>query len=228
VIGARHGQPAEAQLEGARSPVACARKGRLDKHGHDLLNTCAELIRSFEQEIREGSMPWKRIENPDREERRALDRDFGGKIRFLVDESLDPTLTIVLDELGWKAESAANAGLSGKSDEDVFGYAWRKKQFLLTSDKDFLDDRRFPPHRNPGVIILPNAPIDSDSLTTALRQALYTIAPLGRLYRGSKIVITAEGEISITDRNNETGAIEKQRFRLDAQGNTFLWEDEPA
>jgi predicted nuclease of predicted toxin-antitoxin system len=170
-------------------------------------------------------MPWKRIENPDREERRALDRDFGGKIRFLVDESFDPTLTIVLDELGWKAESAANVGLSGKSDEDIFGYAWRKKQFLLTSDKDFLDDRRFPPHRNPGVIILPNAPIDSDSLTTALRQALYTIAPLGRLYRGAKIVITADGEISIADRNNETGAIEKQRFRLDAQGNTFLWED---
>jgi predicted nuclease of predicted toxin-antitoxin system len=173
-------------------------------------------------------MPWKRIENPDREERRALERDFGGKIRFLVDESLDPTLIIVLDKLGWKAESAANAGVSGKSDEDVFGYAWRKKQFLLTSDKDFLDDRRFPPHRNPGVIILPNAPIDSDSLTTALRQALYTIAPLGRLYRGSKIVITAEGEITIISRNDYTGAMEKSRLRLDRQGNTFLWEDEPA
>jgi len=172
-------------------------------------------------------MPWKRIENPDREERRALDRDFGGKIRFLVDESLDPTVILVLDELGWKAESAGNAGLLGKSDEDVFGYAWRKKQFLLTSDKDFLDDRRFPPHRNPGVIILPNAPIDSDSFITALRQALYTIAPLGRAYRGDKIVITADGEITITSRNIETGAIEKLRFRLDAQGNTFLWEDEP-
>jgi predicted nuclease of predicted toxin-antitoxin system len=173
-------------------------------------------------------MPWKRVKNPDREERRALDRDFGGKIRFLVDESLDPALILVLDKLGWKAESAASAGLSGKPDEDVFGYAWRKKQLLLTSDKDFLDDRRFPLHRNPGVIILPNLPIDSNSFTTALRQAVYTIAPLGRAYRGSKIVITADGEISITNRNNETGAIEKQRFRLDAQGNTFLWEDEPA
>jgi predicted nuclease of predicted toxin-antitoxin system len=172
-------------------------------------------------------MPWKRIENPDREARRTLTREFGGKIRFLVDESLDSTLILVLDELGWKAESASNAGLSGKSDEDVFGYAWRKKQFLLTSDKDFLDDRRFPPHRNAGVIILPNTPIDSDSFTTALWQALYTIAPLGRAYRGSKIVITAEGEISVISRNIETGAIEKQRFRLDAQGNTFLWENEP-
>ena len=173
-------------------------------------------------------MPWKRIENPDREERRALERDFGGKIRILVDENLDPELVLVLDELGWKAESAAKAGLSGRSDEDIFGYAWRRKYLLLTSDKDFLDDRRFPPHRNPGVIILPHAPIDSDSLVTALGQALYTIAPLGRLYRGCKIVIAAEGEITIICRNDYTGAMEKSRLRLDRQGNTFLWEDEPA
>jgi predicted nuclease of predicted toxin-antitoxin system len=173
-------------------------------------------------------MPWKRIEDPDREERRALLRNFGGKIRFLVDESLDPELLLVLDELGWKAESATKAGLSGRSDEDIFGYAWRKQYLLLTSDKDFLDDRRFPPHRNPGIIILPHAPLDSDALAIALGRALYSIAPLGRLYRGSKIVITADGEFSITDRNYKTGAIEKQRFRMDAQGNTFLWEDEPA
>ena len=76
------------------------------------------------------------------------------------------------------------------------------------------------------MIILPNAPIGSHSFTTALGQALYTIAPLGRLYRESKIVINADGEFSITSRNYKTGAMEKQRFRLDAQGNTFLWEDE--
>jgi predicted nuclease of predicted toxin-antitoxin system len=130
--------------------------------------------------------------------------------------------------VGWKGESAAKAGLSGRSDEDIFGYAWRKKYLLLTSDKDFLDDRRFPPHRNPGVIILPHAPIDSDSLAIALGQALYTLAPLGRFYRQSKIVINADGEFSITSRNSKTGAMEKMRYRIDRQGSSFLWEDEPA
>lgn len=170
-------------------------------------------------------MPWKRLENPDPDTRRALDREFGGKVRFLVDESLDPTLVLALDELGWKAESVADVGLSGRSDEDVFAHAWRESHILLTSDKDFLDDRRFPPHRNPGVIILPNAPIDSDSFTKALREALYTIAPLGESYKGCKILISSEGVIGITSRNIETGAMEQNRFRLDDRGNTFIWEE---
>ena len=154
-------------------------------------------------------MPWKPLEDPDPKMRQELDREFGGKIRFLVDESLDPTLALALGELGWKAESVEDAGLSGRPDEDVFAHAWREKQLLLTSDRGFLDDRRFPPHRNPGLIVLPNAPIDSSSFMTALQEALYTIAPLGRLYRRSKIVIGAAGQITISSRNIETGAMEK-------------------
>jgi len=171
-------------------------------------------------------MPWKRLENPDEETRRALNLEFGGKVRFLVDESLDRTLVLALGELGWKAESVADVGLSGQSDEAVLAHAWRERQILLTCDKDFLDDRRFPPHRNPGVIILPNAPIDSDSFTTALRQALYTIAPLGKVYKNCKIVISTQGEIGITSRNIETGAMERNRYRIDNRGNTFVWEEE--
>lgn len=170
-------------------------------------------------------MPWKRLDNPDPETRRALDREFGGKIRFLVDESLDTTLVLALEKLGWKAESVVDVGLSGRADEDVLAHAWRKGQILLTSDKDFLDDRRFPPHRNPGVIILPNAPIDSDSFTTALRETLYAIAPLGKSYKGCKIVLSPDGVIGITRRNIETGAMEHTRFRTDDRGNAFVWEE---
>ena len=170
-------------------------------------------------------MPWKRLDDPDPQTRRALDREFGGKIRFLVDESLDPSLVLALEKLGWKAKSVLDVGLSGRSDEDVLAYAWRKSHMLLTSDKDFLDDRRFPAQRNPGVIILPNAQIDSDSFTTALREALYTIAPLGKSYKGCKIVINSEGAIGITSRNIETGAMEQTRFRTDDRGNTFIWEE---
>lgn len=170
-------------------------------------------------------MSWKRLDNPDPETRQALDREFGGKSRFLVDESLDPTLVLALEKLGWKAESVADVGLSGHSDEDVLAHAWRKGYILLTSDKDFLDDRRFPPHRNPGVIILPNAPIDSDSFTTALRETLYTIGPLGKSYKACKIIINSEGVIDITSRNIETGKMERTRFRTDDRGNAFIWEE---
>src|SRR5262245_56670963 len=166
-------------------------------------------------------MPWEPIKNPDSETRQALEREFGGKVRILVDESLDPDLTLALGELGWKAQSVSDAGLSGRSDEDVLAHAWRTNQFLLTSDHDFLDDRRFPPHRNPGIIILPNAAIDSDSFANALQQALYTIAPLGKTYRGSKIVITSDGVITITSRDIRTCTLDRDRFLLHSKGTTY-------
>lgn len=168
-------------------------------------------------------MVWERLDNQDKDARHALDKEFRGKVRFLVDESMDPMLVSALHKLGWKAQSAADVSLAGRSDEDVLAHAWRKKQLLLTSDRDFLDDRRFPPHRNPGIIVLPNAPIDSDFFTTALSRAIYTIAPLGKAYRGSKIVITTEGVISITTRNLKTGRMETNRFRVDSKGNSYIW-----
>jgi len=46
-------------------------------------------------------------------------------------------------------------GVEGKSDEDVFAFGWRDDRINLTHDQDFLNDWRFPFHRNPGVIVLP-------------------------------------------------------------------------
>jgi hypothetical protein len=46
----------------------------------------------------------------------------------------------------------AELGLLGKSDEDVFAAAWNEQRVIVTHDVDFLDNRRFPPNRNPGII----------------------------------------------------------------------------
>ena len=46
-------------------------------------------------------------------------------------------------------------GLEGRPDEDVpMAFAWDTQCVLLTHDRDFLDDRKFPANRNPGVIVL--------------------------------------------------------------------------
>jgi predicted nuclease of predicted toxin-antitoxin system len=50
---------------------------------------------------------------------------------------------------------AKPVGLGGRSDEEIFAYAWREKRIIWTHDRDFLDDKRFPVHRNPGVLVLP-------------------------------------------------------------------------
>ncbi len=101
-------------------------------------------------------MAWKRLPPVTDEQSRDFNR-FKKKARFLVDESLGEAVARVLREDGWNVEFAQEIGLGGRSDEDLFGHAWKEGRVLLTHDHDFLDDRRFPPHRNPGVIVLPGA-----------------------------------------------------------------------
>lgn len=101
-------------------------------------------------------MGWKRIdEDVPREWFADFERDFKGKARFLIDETLGVEAAHSIRALGWNAVYVGEVGLEGKSDEDVFAFGWRDDRIMLTHDEDFLNDWRFPFHRNPGVIVLP-------------------------------------------------------------------------
>ena len=86
-----------------------------------------------------------------REDHSWFTRTFSKEARSLVDENTGPTIAAALRSLGWNARAANEVGLNGRSDEDLFAYAWRDDRIIVTQDHDFMDDRRFPPHRNPGV-----------------------------------------------------------------------------
>ena len=113
-------------------------------------------------------MPWRPLKDPDPEESAAFLKAFRKKARFLVDESLGIGVTQYLRKAGWNVKDVSEVGLSGHSDEDVLAFAERDDRILLTHDEDFLDDRSFPPHRNPGVIILPGGSGDEAALVQAL------------------------------------------------------------
>ena len=97
-------------------------------------------------------MAWRRMDNPDSSE---IGPEFKKKSRFLIDESLGIDVAKYLRGKGYNAEFVGDVGLAGHSDEDVFAFAWRERRMLWTHDRDFLDDAKFPEHRNPGVVVLP-------------------------------------------------------------------------
>ena len=99
-------------------------------------------------------MPWKKLELPDADTRHELDEEYSGKARFLVDESMGAAAAKYLSENGYNTKYVGDVGLEGRSDEDVFAFAWKNERIIVTHDLDFLDDRRFPPHRNPGVMVV--------------------------------------------------------------------------
>jgi predicted nuclease of predicted toxin-antitoxin system len=166
-------------------------------------------------------LAWKRIYNPSDQDIRTLRDEYQGKVRFLVDESAGPEVAELLKQLGHNAKFAAEVGLIGHSDEDVFAVAWRDKRVIVTHDSDFLDDRRFPPHRNPGVIVVrPGS--DGHNSRGLFRCLFIAIQIAGRLagwFRAKKLDFASEDEFSI----KSPGV--RQRYRWLAYGNPMIWED---
>jgi predicted nuclease of predicted toxin-antitoxin system len=121
-------------------------------------------------------MPWRKREIREEDVRRFV-ATFEGKAKFLVDESFGVEAARVIRDLGWDAEFVCDVALGGRPDEDVMAYAQRERRIILTHDRDFLDDRRFPPHRIPGVIVLPGANGGTEILDRELARLLITIGP---------------------------------------------------
>ena len=114
-------------------------------------------------------------------------------------------------------------GLCGKSDEEVFAAAWSEKRVIVTHDSDFLNDRRFPPHRNPGVIRLAAGADgrDDEGLRRSLTIALMITGSFGSWLIGKKIDFTSPDYFTIHD------GYSKRRMRWIAHQPAEEWvEDE--
>ena len=170
-------------------------------------------------------MPWEAAPDITNEEYQSLVREFRNKSRFLVDENLGVEVARALRDLGWNTKYVGDLDLVGHSDEDVFARAWSDERIILTHDHDFLDDRRFPPHRNPGVVVLPGAQGNEDALLRALAGMLSMVAPFRDAYWRTKVGIAADETWTFIRRNAKTGDMEKTRLRGVRRGPVEVWRD---
>lgn len=170
-------------------------------------------------------MPWKPIEDPPAAEVRNMVREHQGKAKFLVDENLGGEVTQLLRDVGWNATDVFELNIAGHPDENVFAAARRQDRILLTHDDDFLDDRRFPPRLNPGLVVLPGADGNVDALISAIHQLLGMIGNLRELWRATKVVIATDGTWKIMRFEQSEGRVIKNRFRF-LRDRMEVWEDE--
>jgi predicted nuclease of predicted toxin-antitoxin system len=160
-------------------------------------------------------MVWKRLGlTPEAEESWRAAK----KTKFFVDESLGPEVTAFLREKGLNVKDVFEEGLSGRSDEDVFAYAWRTQRVLLSQDRDFLDDQRFPENRNPGVIVLPGGGGDQVAMGHGIHRVLSVFAKDPEAWRHKKIAVTTD-EIQIRGPGRAAS-----RYRIDKNGRVFEWD----
>lgn len=168
-------------------------------------------------------MAWRPIKIM-KEEIAAFERKYKKKARLLLDENLDPALAEGLRALGWKLGTVEEIGLKSRDDEDVLAYAHRENRILITNDGDFRNESRFPPHRNPGVVIIPK---DLNEATRSLAVVLPLVGKYRELFRGAVVEVDRGGTISIRSTEND-GRRTTTRFRYSKGSDALKWEEESA
>jgi Domain of unknown function (DUF5615) len=128
---------------------------------------------------------------------------FESKARFLIDGSVGMEAARLIRDRGWNVYHVDDVGLSERSDEEIFAFAWKEQRILLTYDFDFLDDSRFPFNLNSGLVVLPRTTDSRRGLPDAINAVLALIGPYFKAYHGYKIRIAEDGVWTIRRFNTE-------------------------
>jgi predicted nuclease of predicted toxin-antitoxin system len=166
-------------------------------------------------------MAWKKLYEPTEDEVRELNRNYSGRVRFLVDESIGEAVANYLISMGYNTKYVGDLGLRGRSDEDVFAVAWKDDRVIVTHDPDFLDDQRFPPHRNPGIVVIRPGSDGRDDigLGVCLSVAIQLTGKNTNWFRGMKFDFSSREEFSIKSPGR------RQRYRWRANEGPMIWEE---
>jgi hypothetical protein len=166
-------------------------------------------------------MPWKELDEPSDDDRRELDLHYRGKARFLVDENAGIEVARILQGYGYNAKFVTDLGLRGRSDEDVFAAAWKDGRIVVTHDADFLDNQRFPPHRNPGVVLVcPGSDgQDDERLVRCLGKAILLAGRNASWFQGKKLDFSSDEALAITSQGGRT------RYLWKRHGMPLIWEE---
>lgn len=133
------------------------------------------------------------------------------RLRYYADENIDPAFVAFLRELlGANVASAIGQGFRGRDDDFHFQEARRQGRVLVTHDRDFLDDRRFPFQGIEGVVVL-DIPQEYPGIGWIAELMAREILPSGRNLRGTKVVVSRDG---ILIRWQEGGHIRSQRVEM--------------
>lgn len=166
---------------------------------------------------------WVRLPDPPKERVSLLRRSMGGRAKYLVDECLGELAAQVLRHLRHNVKYGPEVGL--RTDEEVFACGWRERRVILTHDRDFLNDRRFPFSRNPGVIILPGAYGSDVPLRRALASVLGMFSAFANIWPNAKISIDAQNIWTVRTYHRARGRVEVETLNLARSGEA--WSLEP-
>lgn len=91
------------------------------------------------------------------------------KVRFYADENFPSAATTILRNMGARVVTAQECNLRRHPDENHAAYALRKGYILITCDRDYLDERRFPLIHCPAIVVFDFGTGKSDEMRASFR-----------------------------------------------------------
>jgi predicted nuclease of predicted toxin-antitoxin system len=142
------------------------------------------------------------------------------KARFYADENFPGKAANLLRATGSEVRTARQAHLLGHPDENHWAYARRHKLALLSCDRDFLDERRFPLMHSPAIFVFDFGAGSEHEIRLAFR-CLKTVLSMPQLFdKWWKYDARRDGWTVLARHQNGTSA--RERYRLWA-GQLQIW-----
>lgn len=161
--------------------------------------------------------------------RKADMRPLTGEARFYADHNLDQSIVYVLRHEKFDVETAEGIQADKQPDEFHYRYAFKSKRVLLTHDKDFLDNERYPLSQTCGVIVFNVDTNNASQIARVLEVVVTILAGLAPALRQKKFVVNSDYTIRMTERVPSNAGWQEQtrRFRFDTNvEDVWIWEEE--
>ena len=108
-----------------------------------------------------------------------------------LDEDLSASLAALLAEHGCGTATVRGQGWGGLKDPQLWPRIVAEKRFLVTSDKEFGDIRKFPPGTHPGILVVRP---EREKLSEIRRLLEFVLCNHGlERLRGTVSVVTSRG-----------------------------------
>ncbi len=119
-------------------------------------------------------------------------------MRFYADADVPAQVVAYLRQRGHKCITAAEMGFERRDDAFHYAYAKRQRRILLTLDKDFLNLRKYPLQRHPGIIVVEPGVLGGPKAIQEILRRLFQHLRYARDFRESRVLASLEGFTRVT------------------------------
>jgi hypothetical protein len=143
---------------------------------------------------------------------------------FLFDENVQTNVIRAIRAYGMRVDTARELGYRRRSDQEVLALAWKRKQMLVTYDRDFWDDKRFPFGSFAGVLQLPDIGKNLDFFWGILTGPVRLFSRGHDLWFNTKIRAGEGGRIIVKTWERDLGKIVTSQYWMQPRGKLLIWE----